>query len=194
MIAPEPVHGGTNIAIGNDQVTVLLNGAFSSHEHNPPYSKSRGLVVLESLDLDLLRGMEADGLIGVEPFTMVRFSQEVEEVRWDGSLIHYRNFDPDTPLLVVSAQLYSEESRQKRQEWFHTFLKEFSGSPEVVFDFHRTGGDGDPHNDMVMNRDGLVQTVSITQVAHFPGDCTLRHLNLIDNREHHLKLGNDGFE
>ncbi len=35
-IAREPVHGGTNMAIGkNGSVAVLLNGAFYPHSHNP---------------------------------------------------------------------------------------------------------------------------------------------------------------
>ncbi|MEO0339976.1 MAG: NRDE family protein, partial [Bacteroidota bacterium] len=40
--------GGTWIAASNkDQVVCLLNGAFELHHRQPPYRKSRGIMVLE---------------------------------------------------------------------------------------------------------------------------------------------------
>ena len=37
----------------------------------------------------------------------------------------------------------------------------------IFFNFHRFTGDGDRHNDLMMNRDGKVGTVSITFIASF---------------------------
>ncbi|MEM9051763.1 MAG: hypothetical protein AAGC47_06895, partial [Bacteroidota bacterium] len=42
LIAKEPVHGGTNLAIGKEITSVLLNGAFVAHERKLNYRKSRG--------------------------------------------------------------------------------------------------------------------------------------------------------
>ena len=44
----DPKAGGTWYAVNqNGSVVVLLNGADEKHVHNPPYTRSRGLVVLE---------------------------------------------------------------------------------------------------------------------------------------------------
>ncbi|HKL03870.1 MAG TPA: NRDE family protein, partial [Cryomorphaceae bacterium] len=60
-IAKEPIHGGTNMAIGKSgAVAVLLNGAFYPHAYNPPYSLSRGLLLLESLECEKLQTFASD--------------------------------------------------------------------------------------------------------------------------------------
>ena len=44
----DPDAGGTwFVTTGRDTTLCLLNGAFTKHEHEPPYRKSRGLVVLD---------------------------------------------------------------------------------------------------------------------------------------------------
>lgn len=184
-IAREPVHGGTNMAIGkNGTVAVLLNGAFYPHSHNPPYRLSRGLLLLQSLERkDLKAFVEDFDFSDIEPFTLVFLHRKVEEVRWDGQEAHYAEFDVNQPKLWASAQLYSKAVRAKRQRWFREVLK----SPEITADellnFHFNGGDGDLENDLVMNRGGLVQTVSVTQFHRTTETpATLRHFNLVDKK------------
>jgi len=191
FIAPEPVHRGSNIAVGIDSVSVLLNGAFEPHDHDPPYSKSRGLVVLDSLDLDSLSELNTLSLEGVEPFTLVRFGRGIEELRWDGVKSHLKIVDKTKPAIWASAQLYSPEARANRENWFESLLAKFDGNPEMVFDFHQNGGNGDPENDMVMNRSGLVRTVSITQVVDSNGPRLFKHLNLLEGKETSRELSHD---
>ncbi len=183
-IAREPVHGGTNMAIGkNGGVAVLLNGAFDSHSHKPPYRLSRGLLLLESLESENLK-MFANrfDFSGIEPFTLVFLHQRIEEIRWDGKDIHYAEFNEEQPKLWASAQLYSKAVRAKRQKWFNELLRSENANAEDVLDFHLTGGDGDIENDLVMNRGGLVQTVSVTQFnRQIQAPSKLQHFNLVDN-------------
>ncbi|MFM8371345.1 MAG: NRDE family protein, partial [Bacteroidota bacterium] len=45
--------GGTWFAVSESGKTVcLLNGAFVRHHHNPPYKRSRGLMVLDFFNYD----------------------------------------------------------------------------------------------------------------------------------------------
>ncbi|MEK7254940.1 MAG: hypothetical protein AAB316_09360, partial [Bacteroidota bacterium] len=79
--------------------------------------------------------------------------------------------------LWSSATLYPKEIREMRQGWFEEWLKNRQDfSLEALHHFHRTGGEGDSWNGFLMNRNNLVQTVSITQVAK-----TERGIELIYN-------------
>lgn len=179
LIAREPLHGGTNLAIGNSFTTVLLNGAFHPHKRKMSYLKSRGAVVLDSLNLTSLEGISKSYLKGIEPFTLLRFGTTVEEVRWDESKVYHRTYDPEKPLLVASAKLYKGKALEKRQMWFAELLRSDSTDSQSLWDFHINGGDGDLENDMVMNRSEMVCTVSVSQVVKSSSKNQVKHLDLI---------------
>ncbi len=191
-IAREPVHGGSNLAISKRaEITVLLNGAWEAHERGSHYRKSRGLVVLDSLEQNSLEDFcESYDFEGIEPFTMLRLAKIMEELRWDGSRTFYKTKAPGKPAIWASAQLYEPEVRAAREVWFEHLLSS-SPSPEDVLDFHKHGGIGDPWNDMCMNRFGLVRTVSITQLCRREGSATWEHLDLVggNSRKHKWEWG-----
>lgn len=188
LIAKEPLHGGTNLAIGKNNTTVLLNGAFVPHQRKVRYRKSRGIIVLESLDYSSLNELPELELDGVEPFTLLRFGKKVEELRWDESKVHYRTHDPQEPLIVASAKLYSRKVRDNRQKWFDDLMSQTPIDSSKIWNFHLHGGDGDPENDMVMNRRNLVQTVSVSQVVTIGGEQRVKHFDLLRNKREELTL------
>ena len=78
--------GGTWFATSESGKTVcLLNGAFLKHHHNPPYKRSRGLMVLDFFDYhDPNRFFHEYELDGMEPFTLIFARPGVlTELRWD---------------------------------------------------------------------------------------------------------------
>jgi uncharacterized protein with NRDE domain len=186
LIAKEPLRGGTNLAIGKEMVTVLLNGAFEYHESKISYRKSRGIVVLDSLNLSSLSEFSQNDFEGVEPFTLLRFGRVIEELRWDERSLHLRQREKSKPFLVASAKLYSRAVREKRQQWFDQVLQNHPVDALKLLNFHLEGGDGDLENDMVMNRDGLVRTVSVTQVVQSK-DQFISHLDLIKNQRQEFR-------
>ncbi|MCZ4408121.1 hypothetical protein O3Q51_04845 [Cryomorphaceae bacterium 1068] len=188
LIAKEPLHGGTNLAIGKEFTTVLLNGAFFPHERKLNYRKSRGIVVLDSLDFSALNDFKHCSLEGVEPFTLLRFGKNIEELRWDESMVHFRTYDPTKPLIVASAKLYSSEVLKKRQQWFDDLFASDLPNSNKVWSFHINGGDGDLENDMVMNRRNLVRTVSVSQVCTSIIKKEVRHFDIIRNKTEELTL------
>src|SRR3954467_3372845 len=69
----DPKAGGTWYALDEDlNVAVLLNGAAEKHKWNPPYRKSRGLIVIELIGsgapLETWKTLDLDN---IEPFTIV---------------------------------------------------------------------------------------------------------------------------
>lgn len=191
-MAREPLHGGTNLVIGvKGRAMVLLNGAFSPHPFGGIYRRSRGLMVLDSLEYySMLEFADAYAFGGLEPFTMVEFFGQITEIRWDGKVLHRAAYDPDVHHIWASAQLYSNTAIEKRKHWFQSFLNSQRGDvdPESIFEFHQSGGDGDPENDMVMNRHNLVRTVSISQLSSIAEEQQVNHMNMLNKSTYEIKL------
>ncbi len=165
--------GGTWIAsTSSGKVVNLMNGAFEAHQSNPPYRKSRGLVLLDAFDYESFERFSFQASFeGIEPFTMVCFEpfrngNLLAELRWDGRYQHYQTLDPDKPYLWTSASLYSQKSHDARNQYFHQYLatESFIDSGELM-DLHREMAMGCFEADF--SEDGNlppVQTLSCTQV------------------------------
>lgn len=177
------------MAIGeNGAVYVLLNGAFEPHPFGKKYAMSRGIMVLESLDHDTLFGFSENFRFDeVEPFTLLRFGEVIEEIRWDGESLHTADFSRDHPRIWASAQLYAREAMENRRAWYADLLKNNPDAQEV-FQFHQSGGNGDPANDMVMNRGNIVCTVSVTGIVVAPDEVAVNHLDLVSDARQQLSL------
>lgn len=162
--------GGSWIAIANNGAAAcLLNGAFERHTRNPPYRRSRGLVLVDAFAYENFSDFVAHyNFAEIEPFTLLFLHQDVlHELRWDGTQTHYQTPDPNVPHIWASATLYTPEYIAKRNGWFKDWLQLHPVfEPQAIMDFHHTGGEGNKYNDIVMNREGLVRTVSITCVVH----------------------------
>jgi hypothetical protein len=188
LIAKEPRFGGTNIAIGRlNRTVVLLNGAFKPHKMGAYSGMSRGLVLLELLKYDsLIHFTKAFSLEDVEPFTLVEFRDFPVELRWDGTRSFIREYPQKKPAIWASAQLYSKPVIEARERWFNGFLSRFKEniSPEDLWNFHHSAGEGDSENDLVMNRLNLVRTVSVTQVSSILNKKIVKHHNLVDDQLH----------
>jgi len=183
--------GGTWIATSNgDRTANLLNGAFGRHERRPPYKRSRGLMVLDFFDFpDAMAFFQNYDLPGMEPFTLVVLEKgRLFEFRWDGRDRYLFTPDPEKPRLWSSPMLYEAPVRARRQAWFKDWLKgRRDFSREAILDFHRHAGEGDPWSDVVMNRDGMVQTVSITQIEKMPENTYMQYYDLLrDQQEEYL--------
>ena len=55
-------------------------------------------------------------------------------------------------------------------------------SQQSVIDFHRFTGDGDRNNDLLMDRDGQYQTVSITSIELNDNKTKMQYLDLHENK------------
>jgi hypothetical protein len=176
--------GGAWIATSQSGKTAcLLNGAFIKHHHEPPYRRSRGLMLLDFFDWrapgDFFDCYEFSG---IEPFTFLFFNREaVCELRWDGVRKHLKNLPPIGAYFWCSATLYPPDMQEKREQVFRRWL---TGHPvptgRSLLALHRSGSVGDPENDYIMNRGGRVCTVSITQVAVRGATARMQYFDLLE--------------
>lgn len=177
--------GGTWVAISENSFTLcLLNGAFVRHKHEPPYKHSRGLVVTDFFNYNnvnrFLKGYDFNGL---EPFTLVIIESKKEsvihEIRWDGSAHFYTTKDATSPQIWSSASLYDAEVIVEREKWFRHLLQSNSDpTADEMLQFHHFGG-GQDENRLLINRNNVLKTISITGITHYITRTTVHHENLL---------------
>lgn len=183
-LAPEPVSGGSNFVLDiiNQRLLVLLNGAFKPHKHDPPYRKSRGVVMMEAFDHGTLRALNAVyDFTDIEPFTLLSFqNMRWEELRWEGTEGHYSTPNADENAIWSSAKLYQPEVVTEREKAFHQYLKESRAVyPQQLFEIHRRPTDDPRGLGFRMNYEDRVKTVSVTQLILKEGRVSLRYIDLI---------------
>lgn len=185
--------GGTWIAIsGKDKLVCLLNGAFVRHNRRPSYRPSRGLMVLDFFAFPKATHFFSQYQFeDMEPFTMIIYDQgQLFDLRWDEQQKHIRKLDIDHFHIWSSATLYGPEAQEKRIKWFNQWREAQKKYPsrENILDFHRHAGEGDPWNDVVMNRNGLVQTVSITSIEKTPATIDMQYHDLLNQQTKNTKI------
>ena len=175
--------GGSWIAVNeNGKVACLLNGAFVLHKKQDVHVISRGtiLVGFTASEKNSHEYFSGKDLSGVEPFTVVSIDyknsivQDFTEFVWDGQDKHFRQLNSNSPYIWSSVTLYDEEHRSMRKEWFVKFYKEnkaFMTSGKIL-GFHSEKHTGNDAVNVIMQREGGLKTVSITQVT--PDDVKLK--------------------
>jgi len=167
----DPLAGGTWFATDATAFSlIILNGGFVKHKHRPSYRISRGLVLLDFFKYRNVEKYVSDyDFDGVEPFTLVIAESQdetiVHELVWDEKQLHHKIFHNPEPMIWSSSTLYPDEVRNERKSWFEKWLtSKEERTQKNIIEFHRSGGKGDAWNDFVMDRNGLVQTISITSI------------------------------
>ena len=161
----DPTGEGSWIACYGKKTLCILNGAFEPHDRQPPYRISRGKIPLEySCFQNTEEFLGKFDFPGIEPFTFLIADEfSVEEVRWDGSKKYFQKHDNDQPKLWASAPLYDREMVAMRLSWFSEFLDNHPNpDTEEVLNFYLFGGNGDPHNGLMIKRENGVETSSIS--------------------------------
>ena len=183
----DPKAGGTWYAITEDAtVLVLLNGAEEKHQLKPFYRKSRGLIVLDIISSDSpIDEWKVINLSEIEPFTLVLFQDsKLYQLRWNEFEKTTTNLDISHNHIWSSSTLYSKDIREKRANWFHTYL---DTKPEVdateMFNFHRYTEEDNQEHGLVINRGDLLKTLSITQTVIQENKVVLSHYDLQQQKD-----------
>jgi len=183
----DPKAGGTWYATNEyGTVLVLLNGADEKHKHRPPYSRSRGLIVLEiiSSDSSILHWNAID-LNGVEPFTLVLYEDsKLYQLRWNEIEKSRIDLDASQPHIWSSSTLYPKEIREQRSEWFYRFMENKKDITETeLFHFHRYTENSNVENGLIINRNDALKTLTITQTVIHNQRLTMNHYDLMDENK-----------
>ncbi|MBK8520398.1 MAG: NRDE family protein [Ferruginibacter sp.] len=179
--------GGTWFAAGNNGiVAVLLNGAFIKHTPQPPYRKSRGLILLEIIEAEEpLSFFKTLNLYNIEPFTIVLYQPAyLHELRWDGNDKHEKALDITGNYIWSSATLYTDEVIEHREDLFGRFIHTAAGiTAETVHDFHGSNN-GDAENGFVISRQTGMKTFSITQAVVQNNAVNFSHADLLQQKRY----------
>jgi len=184
--------GGSWIAMNNlGRTCCLLNGAIEPHDKQAFHTLSRGEILIElaSSHLDAQEYFLRKYLFCVEPFTLITIDQckgrnsSFSEFIWDGKEKHFRRLDHKNPYIWSSATLYTKENRELRKEWFKGFLLQNADeiTDKNVLAFHSGTHSNDKAINVVMERDGGLKTVSITQVISNGDSVSMRYSDLLEN-------------
>lgn len=176
-------------------VLCLLNGAFHAHKPTPPYRKSRGLVLLDYFRFnDVKKFAKTYDFSGIEPFTLIIINSDsckkrIFELRRDETQTHFTEKDSEKHHIWSSATLYSAEIAAQREAWFKERIHQKNPlAQKDILDFHISGGTGDKRNDLVMNRDGITQTVSITSVVRHDHFFSMYYRDMLDGKEYECDI------
>jgi uncharacterized protein with NRDE domain len=184
--------GGTWIAMKeNGHAGVLLNGAFISHVAEPPYRKSRGLIFLDIFSTDRPSAeFLKTNLESIEPFTFVLLEENsLYEFRWDGNERYCKQLPSHRPHIWSSATLYDGLVVKKREQWFASFLNNNPTPTQLdILNFHRFTGDGDNNNDLLMNRNNGLSTVSISGMLLTSDRGSMKYLDMKSNTSAEKKI------
>jgi hypothetical protein len=182
MFPKDGTAGGTWMALHeNGNAMVLLNGGFTNHHPAPVYRKSRGLIFLDIFDHPQpIAAFEQINLQKIEPFTLViRQQQYLFEAVWDGEEKVLTECDVLQPRIWSSATLYPPDVVARRKEWFEAFIRN-NGTVDDnhILNFHHFAGDGDKTNDVLMNRNDEMFTVSISMLNRNKLDSSFQYFDL----------------
>jgi hypothetical protein len=160
--------GGTWIVASEaGYVGVLLNGAIKPHHPQPPYRQSRGMILLDLIsNPSPADSFEEMNFKGIEPFTIILFQdRQLYAAKWDGEMKWIESLNAHKPQIWSSVTLYDNEIIHKRESWFNRWREtvQYPGTLDIIH-FHQHGGDGNPWNDILMNRDNQVFTNSISSI------------------------------
>lgn len=180
--------GGTWVAASESgTVMVLLNGGFIKHEPAAAYRRSRGLIFLDILTQGkALPAYKKINLLGIEPFTLVIWEDgNLYECRWSGEEKYIREMDALQPHIWSSVTLYTSDIIHKREQWFTEWLK-LHPEPDSadILQFHLFGGEGDTENDICMNRNNTMFTVSVTNIICDRKSATMLYEDIVHGEKH----------
>lgn len=185
--------GGTWIALApkEKRIACLLNGAFENHEKKCYYRMSRGQILIESFKFPNAEIFNAfQTFEGIEPFTLLLLEKDnylkFTELRWDGTQKHLAKVEINKPRLWSSATLYEKAIREEREIHFENWLKKNEWSD--IKNFHTQKHGLSHQNDVVMQRTGGLQTVSISQIHFQDNSFTFGYTDLIESKIYEIHV------
>lgn len=194
LLSPKDALTGTTwIACSSLGRTVcLLNGAEGEMHFAEQPSRSRGTVLLQAATAeDLLSNLVRSDLRDVHPFTLIAATHhELWTLRWTGRERCVCALDTEKPQVWSSPTLYDEAVRTQRQQHFDAMLRRTTWpGPDALWDFHQRPHLDNERDAVVMQREGDLRTVSITQAVLRPsGLVSMRYRDLITGEERTREL------
>ncbi|HJS56319.1 MAG TPA: hypothetical protein VJ765_17325, partial [Chitinophagaceae bacterium] len=155
------------------------------------YRLSRGIILLDIVSAERPSvTFTKINLQEIEPFTLVLLENNcLYEFRWDGTEKYCKQLNANRPYIWSSATLYDGFAVKKREQWFASFLNNHPiPTQQDVLNFHRFTGHGDQQNDLLMTRDGMYTTVSITSILLTKDRGCIKYVDIYNNSSSEIKI------
>jgi hypothetical protein len=175
--------GGSWFAVDDKgTIAMLFNGAFTPHTKKESYTKSRGLILLELIsDKESLLFFEKYNLEGVEPFSIILYHHKLLfRLVWNGTAKTIISLEKEKSHIFSSVTLYNDQVQQNRKQWLEFFIsqKEVISAADM-FSFHQNTQKEDAENGLIINRNSITCTMSISQaVINQQSSIALKHFNI----------------
>jgi hypothetical protein len=158
------------------------------------YKWSRGQVLLDFFHFnDVHVFCDEYDFNDLEPFTLIIVDEKANlalyQLVWNGEKIHLERKDDSIENIWSSVTLYEPQVIEARKNWFTKWLQQNPKTQkEQIIQFHRFAGDGDPTTNVLMNRNNVVKTVSITSVLKTRSETTMQYFDLMNDQEYKIRI------
>jgi Transport and Golgi organisation 2 len=194
----DPKGNGTWIASSfNGYTLCLLNGAFEPHEVRSNYKYSRGKIILDFFNYsDISKFCKQYDFSNIEPFTLLIAYCDIAivltEIKWDGAKLYIDNKDVSRPSIWSSVTLYDKAVISEREQWLSEYLKTLGTVIKQgdIVKFHRETNSDDKVNGVLIDRNNIYKTVSVSSVFKNANEHRFCYFDLIDNIENHFRVFN----
>lgn len=182
--------GGTWFVVDEfGNAIILLNGGKTKHIAKEKYRLSRGVIVLQLMASNaIVSTWKTIDLTDIEPFTLlVLEDKQPFQLQWSGEEKFTDELEINQTYIWSSSTLYSPDIQQQRAEWFVEYMNENKEiSSEKMKFFHKNTEPKDAKNGLIINRDNLYKTLSVTQAVISGNSVFVHHSDLIQDEEYSI--------
>ncbi|MGB0392139.1 MAG: hypothetical protein ACPGD5_11255, partial [Salibacteraceae bacterium] len=92
------------------------------------------------------------------------------------------------PHIWSSATLYTPKTIEIRKQLFEKWVQKKNLTKKDMLDFHNFKGNSNKYNNIIMERTGSLQTVSISQITTLKDSMMFSHKNLLNNQSKDVRI------
>ena len=182
--------GGTWFVVDEfGNAIILLNGGKTKHIAKEKYRLSRGVIVLDLMASNaIVSTWKTIDLTDIEPFTLlVLEDKKPHQLQWSGEEKFTNELELNQTYIWSSSTLYTPDIQQQRTEWFLQYINENQEiTAEKMRFFHKNTEPKNAKNGLIINRDNLYKTLSVTQTVISDNVIFVNHSDLIQNEEYSI--------
>ena len=190
LFPKDPKAGGTWFVVDEfGNAIILLNGGKTKHIAKEKYRLSRGVIVLELMASNaIVTTWKTIDLTDIEPFTLlVLEDKKPYQLQWSGEEKFTNELEINQTYIWSSSTLYTPDIQQQRTEWFLQYINENQEiTAEKMRFFHKNTEPKDAKNGLIINRDNLYKTLSVTQTVITENSISVNHSDLILDEEYSI--------